>query len=376
MENNENTAALATRKKSSNQLIRVEAIKPQGIKEYFELAEFFAGSKLVPEAYQGKPEDCLVAMQMGAEVGLTPTQALQSIAVIGNRPTIWGDAALALVKGSGLFIESAHEEVVRGGDGPDETAAYVTVQRVGGKPQVSRFSVKDAKRAGLWQRNQVWTKYPQRMLTMRARAYALRDTFPDVLKGIAIYEEVRDYSETPYETVGDQAIPSKDRSSSLADRLERASQSPPKESDDHEIEDAAYTEVVPQPQPEDAIEPEVSKPKAKVDAKPKESPLLTAGQVRSLNIMASNMGLKNPHRIPVMSRVIYRPIDSTKDVTVAEATQIRLFLEAAEPMYTLNHECLAMAWARMAEHNEQLSVADMMEYFAVVAKELGVEDEE
>tara|TARA_R110000868_G_scaffold204328_2_gene452401 strand:+ start:17933 stop:19054 length:1122 start_codon:yes stop_codon:yes gene_type:complete len=372
MDNNNNAAVVVRNNHNAAVVSKAEAIRPSGVKEYVELAKFFANSKLVPEAYQGKPEDCLVAMQMGAEVGLTPTQALQSIAVIGNRPTIWGDAALALVKGSGLFVENAHEEVIRSGDVPDDTAAYVTVQRIGGKPKVSIFSVKDAKRAGLWQRNQVWQKYPQRMLTMRARAFALRDTFPDVLKGIAIYEEVRDYNYSPIETIDDVAVPTTDRASALAKRLEKASQEPPKEPRGITAEDTPYEEVAAQPQPEDAIEPE-SEPR--VQAKPKESPLLTAGQVRSLNIMASNMGLKNPHRIPVISRIIYRSVESTKDVTVAEATQIRIFLEKSAELYVLNHECLALSWAKMAEHDKQLTEQDIYEYFAVTAKELGTEDD-
>ena len=35
------------------------------------------------------------------------------------------------------------------------------------------------------------------MLQMRARAYCLRDTFPDALQGIEVTEEVRDYAPQP-----------------------------------------------------------------------------------------------------------------------------------------------------------------------------------
>src|SRR3546814_15538068 len=38
-----------------------------------------------------------------------------------------------------------------------------------------------------------WSQYPQRMRQMRARAWAMRDGFADVLKGIGIAEEVRDF---------------------------------------------------------------------------------------------------------------------------------------------------------------------------------------
>lgn len=55
-----------------------------------------------------------------------------------------------------------------------------------------RFSVADAKLAGLWGKA-IWKQYPRRMLQMRARAFALRDAFADVLKGLSVSEEASDY---------------------------------------------------------------------------------------------------------------------------------------------------------------------------------------
>jgi hypothetical protein len=58
---------------------------------------------------------------------------------------------------------------------------------------VVRFSVSDAKKAGLWGKSGPWTQYPKRMLQLRARGFALRDAFPDVLKGLVTAEEAQDY---------------------------------------------------------------------------------------------------------------------------------------------------------------------------------------
>jgi len=58
---------------------------------------------------------------------------------------------------------------------------------------VVQFSVADAKRAGLWGKAGPWTQYPRRMLQLRARGFALRDGFPDVLKGLVTAEEAQDY---------------------------------------------------------------------------------------------------------------------------------------------------------------------------------------
>jgi len=45
-------------------------------------------------------EKCMIAIMHGMEVGLTPMAALQSIAVINGRPTIYGDGAMGLVLNS------------------------------------------------------------------------------------------------------------------------------------------------------------------------------------------------------------------------------------------------------------------------------------
>jgi len=157
---------------------------PQTFDQLIQFAESLANSHLVPKSYQGKRDDCLVALQFGAFMGIHPMQALQNIAVINGRPSLWGDAVLALVRASPL-CESVSEK--REGD-----TAICTVKRRGEAPQTRTFSVNDARRAGLWSKPGPWRDYPARMLQMRARSFALRDVFPDVLLGIHITEEVQD----------------------------------------------------------------------------------------------------------------------------------------------------------------------------------------
>jgi hypothetical protein len=136
-----------------------------------------------------KPEKAFVAIMHGLEVGLPPMQALQSIAVINGRPSIWGDGAIGLVRGSGL-CEYVRERI----DGSDdERVAVCEAKRKNEtEPVIGRFSVAQAKRAGLWTKAGPWKDYPERMLQMRARAFALRDGFADVLRGLHIAEEIAD----------------------------------------------------------------------------------------------------------------------------------------------------------------------------------------
>ena len=157
--------------------------------EAMQFASMVAKSDFAPKDFKGKPESCLLAIQHGSEVGLSPMQSLQSIAVINGRPTIWGDAALALVQSSPAceYIKEYIE-----GDG-DQAVAVCEVKRRGyPAATVSTFSMFDAKRAGLAGKSGPWTQYPARMLALRARGFALRNAFADALRGLVTAEEAQD----------------------------------------------------------------------------------------------------------------------------------------------------------------------------------------
>lgn len=156
----------------------------------FRFAKMVSQSEFAPKDFKGKAESCLLAIQHGSEVGLSPMQSLQSIAVINGRPTIWGDAALALVQSSPV-CEYVREYLE--GEGDNLTAVCEAKRQGYPSPSVSRFSVADAKKAGLWGKSGPWAQYPQRMLALRARGFALRNAFADALRGLITAEEARDY---------------------------------------------------------------------------------------------------------------------------------------------------------------------------------------
>jgi hypothetical protein len=99
---------------------------------------------------------------------------------------MWGDGPLALVQASGeldLIEETLDEQTM---------TATCRVKRKGSDVEtIRKFSKEDATVAGIWGRN-VWKNYPKRMLQMRARGFALRDRFSDIMKGIKIKEEMQE----------------------------------------------------------------------------------------------------------------------------------------------------------------------------------------
>jgi hypothetical protein len=166
----------------------------QTFRDAMQFGETVAASEFAPKDFRGKPASCMLAIQAGAEIGLAPLQALQSIAVVNGRPAVFGDAALAVAKASPV-CEYVTEKIE--GDGEQMVATCTAKRRGYPEPTVVRFTVADAKKAGLWGKAGPWTQYPKRMLQMRARGFALRDAFPDVLKGLVTAEEAADYPTQP-----------------------------------------------------------------------------------------------------------------------------------------------------------------------------------
>jgi hypothetical protein len=188
----DNVTPIAHAKKSD--IVRTSpAIIPENIEEAYRLAQYVSKSGLAPQGMK-TPEQCMVAIMHGLEIGLPPMQAVQKIAVINGRPSIWGDAVPALLLSKGFRIS---EE-------PTESGHKCTITRPDGQVIVRQFTKADAEKAGLWNKSGPWKQYPQRMLQMRARSLAARDGAADVLAGMYLAEEAQDI---PVDTVpGDSAV--------------------------------------------------------------------------------------------------------------------------------------------------------------------------
>jgi len=170
--------------------------------DMYDFAKYVAKSPFAPKGME-QPEAIVAALQCGMELGLAPMQSLQNIAVINGRPSIYGDAALALVRSSGQLEDYREEEV--GEQGNDTYGIRVTVKRRGFNEMSDTFRVADAKAAGLWGKSGPWSQYPRRMLKFRARGFVLRDAFGDVLKGLVTREEAEDSRIVDVDTAPEEA---------------------------------------------------------------------------------------------------------------------------------------------------------------------------
>jgi hypothetical protein len=122
----------------------------------------------------------------GQEIGLPPMTSLQMVAVINGRPGVYGDALPGLAMSKRLIRDM--QEHFEGEPGKDDYTAVCDVTRPNGTVVTQRFSVADAKKAGLWGKAGPWTQYPRRMLQWRARGWGIRDAAPHGLFGMTAEE--------------------------------------------------------------------------------------------------------------------------------------------------------------------------------------------
>lgn len=194
--------------------------------EVWRFASVLAKTDMAPKPYRNKAEDCFIAIQFGLELGLSPMQAVQNIAPINGKPSIYGPLGLALVEASGFLTDKqgAYE-----GTPYDDDYKYVFMTQRGTRaPHITSFSVAQAKKAGLWSKEGPWKNFPDAMLMWRAIWPNLNFNFADVLRGIAPAEIQQDAIEvtatpTPEPNADvDRADPLRERIGAVRDALHNA----------------------------------------------------------------------------------------------------------------------------------------------------------
>ena len=171
-----------------------KALSFNNFDEILKFASIVTKTELVPKVYRNKEADAAVAVMYGMEIGLPPLASLQNIAVVNGMPTVWGDAQLSIVQSSGSYEWHKTSYTGKIEDG-SLTAKFEVKRKDMGEPVVKEFSVTDAKAANLWGKGGTWKTHPKQMLGYKARAFALREAFADILKGIHSAEEMEGVNE-------------------------------------------------------------------------------------------------------------------------------------------------------------------------------------
>lgn len=154
-------------------------------------AQVWAASDIVPAAYQKKPSDCFIAVDMADRMGLSALFIMQVMHTIKGKPAWSGQACIALINNCGKFDDLRF--VFTGNKGSDSYGCYATAKRRGTGEEVTgtEITMGMAKGEG-WTSNKKWQTMTDQMLQYRAAAFFARIHCPEALMGLTTVEESED----------------------------------------------------------------------------------------------------------------------------------------------------------------------------------------
>ena len=157
-------------------------------------ADMVAKSSIIPQTYQGKPQDCFIAMEMANRMNVSPMIVMQNMYVVKGKPSWSGQACTMLINSCGKFKDVKH--IYTGTKGTDNRGCYVKATRIEDNEEICGVEVtmQMAKSEG-WTSNSKWKNIPELMLAYRASAFFARVYCPEALMGVQTAEEILDVSE-------------------------------------------------------------------------------------------------------------------------------------------------------------------------------------
>ena len=306
-----------------------------------------AKSGLIPENFRKRPENVLVAIEWGRELGLTPIASLNEIYVVHGSPSLSAKAMLMLARRAGHRVRVTGEatqatcQIVRADD-PDY-------------PHEVTYTLDDAKQAGLMG-NTGWKNDPKTMLRWRAVANAVRLACPEVLGGISyLPEEVEEIARRnsgsassvtqvptveadPARTAADYMKALKLNGKQLKEFTSRllgdqvSSWEKLSESDRKRVLDglAQWLDSGIDPTTGEIVEAEL------VDDEPKPNPSLRS----AISAAMANFGrlgvTSREERLALTARITGQKVNSTNDLSVAQVRDMVATLEQAKDLDALN----------------------------------------
>ncbi len=153
-------------------------------------AAMLCKSQLVPVDYQGKPENCLIAIDIANRIGMSPLTVMQNLYIVKGRPAWSGQFCVAAINGCGKFTPIDYVFVEDGGGG-----CYVKCTRKADGVTCTSVTItmQMAKDEGWIDKNgSKWLTMPEQMMKYRAAAFFARTYCPEILLGIQTIDEVND----------------------------------------------------------------------------------------------------------------------------------------------------------------------------------------
>ena len=183
------------------------------------VANMFAGSALVPTIYQGKPGNCLLALDIANRTGSSALMVMQNLNIIHGKPSWSSQYIIASINSKGSFTPLRYEvtdlgmQDIKGIKVQNKVCvAYaweVTIpadkRTKENRLESAPISCETAILEGWWSKSgSKWPSMTELMLRYRAATLFGRMYSPETLMGMETQEEAVDIVATPVESADDE----------------------------------------------------------------------------------------------------------------------------------------------------------------------------
>ena len=162
----------------------------------YKLAGFLGQSDLVPQQYQGKPSNCLIAIDIANRIGISPMAVMQNSQVVRGKFSWTGSACKSMIDGCGKFRSTRY--VMVGEKGTDSWGYYLEAEDKNGRiVKGVEVTVGMAKAEGWYAQNPKWRNMTELMLKYRCSAFFMRTECAGLAMGFLTAEENEDIAPEP-----------------------------------------------------------------------------------------------------------------------------------------------------------------------------------
>jgi RecT family protein len=201
-----------------------DGLESSNLASLWRVAQLYSRADILPEQYRGKPENCLIALQMAARLRVDAFAFMQSSYIVYGKPGVEGKLAIAMLNASGKIKGRVRFEF--SGEGKTKACTAIVVDKDSGEEIRVSVDWATVEREG-WhlpkgKSNQPskWTTIPDQMFRYRSAVFLIRAHYPEVMMGISTLDEIEDVEDKPQperevKTNGKH----ESRTDALADRL-------------------------------------------------------------------------------------------------------------------------------------------------------------
>ena len=154
------------------------------------MAEQLSKSDMIPATYKGKPENCIIALELSNRLKLSPFLVMQNMYIVQGRPSWSSSFIISCINGSGRFTGPLMFEM----DEAKTKCRAVAVDKATNKKLQGPVITMEMAHAEGWlgKNGSKWKTMPELMLRYRAAAFFGRLYCPEIINGMLTTEEAQD----------------------------------------------------------------------------------------------------------------------------------------------------------------------------------------